>query len=120
MAIRAIVYFPPITKLWEGNVFTGVCQSFCPQGVWVSLVPCSLMEEGCGYLWCQILWGGGYVQRWELGYNRIWSASGLYASYWNAFLCADILPGPGEQMRTTRCNWSTWQKQASVTHQSRK
>ena len=39
-------------KLWEGNVFTGVCQSFCSQiggGGWeeVSLVrPMSFSEDG--------------------------------------------------------------------------
>ena len=25
---------PPATKLWQGNVFAPVCQSFCSQGVW--------------------------------------------------------------------------------------
>ena len=40
------------------------------------------------------VWEGGYVlgvgtqappRKWDLGYNRIRSASGRYASYWNAF-----------------------------------
>ena len=26
------IYLPPATKLWQGNVFTPVCQSFCSQG----------------------------------------------------------------------------------------
>ena len=25
-------YLPPAMKLWQGNVFTNVCQEFCPQG----------------------------------------------------------------------------------------
>ena len=25
-------YYRPETKLWKGNVFTSVCQEFCPQG----------------------------------------------------------------------------------------
>ena len=25
-------FLPPVTKLWQGNVFTPVCQSFCSQG----------------------------------------------------------------------------------------
>ena len=29
------IYRPP-TKLGEGDVFTGICQSFCPQGVGIS------------------------------------------------------------------------------------
>ena len=28
----------------------------------------------------------GYVRTWDLGHNRIRSASGQYTSYWNAFL----------------------------------
>ena len=30
-------YLPPAMKLWQGNVFTPVCQSFCSQGVCVCL-----------------------------------------------------------------------------------
>ena len=26
------IYYSPQTKLWKGNVFTSVCQEFCPRG----------------------------------------------------------------------------------------
>ena len=26
-------FLPPATKLWQGNIFTAVCQSFCSRGV---------------------------------------------------------------------------------------
>ena len=29
---RATPLLPPATKLWQGNIFTGVCQSFCSGG----------------------------------------------------------------------------------------
>ena len=32
---------PPATKLRQGNVFTGVCQEFCPQGGGVSIPACT-------------------------------------------------------------------------------
>ena len=25
-------YYPSPTKLWQGNIFTSVCQEFCPRG----------------------------------------------------------------------------------------
>ena len=25
-------FLPPATKLWQGNIFTAVCQSFCSRG----------------------------------------------------------------------------------------
>ena len=49
------------TKLWEGNVSTGVCQLICPGG-----------GSSAGYM--------------DLGYYGIPLTNGLYASYWNAFL----------------------------------
>ena len=42
------IYYCPLTKLREGNVFTGVCQSFCP-------------HRGGGYAWSQVPSGGGLV-----------------------------------------------------------
>ena len=72
-------------KLGEGNNFAGVCLSTGR----VFLVPSPFRGRG------------GYVQgvdnydsealtppphTWDLGYNGIRSASGWYASYWNAFL----------------------------------
>ena len=41
-------FYRPQTKLWEGNVFTGVCRSFCPQG-------CLPREWG----FISRVWGGG-------------------------------------------------------------
>ena len=32
MKIQCISSYRPQTKLWEGNIFTPVCQSFCSQG----------------------------------------------------------------------------------------
>ena len=59
-------YFPQ-TKLREGNVFTPVCQSFCSQGD-VTKIP-----------------------RTETPVDRESTVkSGLYASYWNAFLSSLI------------------------------
>ena len=63
--------YRPQTKLWKGNVFTSVCQEFCPR------------EAGC-------------VSQHALGQtpsppSACWDTppdghcSGRYASYWNAF-----------------------------------
>ena len=45
-------------KLGEGNVFTVVCQSFCPEGVgiWYHVLSWD------GYLWYQVPSKGGYIQ----------------------------------------------------------
>ena len=127
--------YRPTTKLGEGNVFTCVCQSFCPGGVGISgtrsfldvdissgyvprmgevcpegVVGCCMSGGGyvqewvcpVGYGWKWVCLGDGYVQgevgmsmggggypppwTWDLRYNGIWSVSGRYASYLNAFL----------------------------------
>ena len=83
-AILLRFYYCPPTKFWEGNVFKGVCQSFCQQG-W----------GGGGYLWSHVLsrWVGMYLPPIvhdtvyiDLEYYRIWLTSGQNTSYWNAFL----------------------------------
>ena len=50
-------YLPSATKLRQGNVFTSVCQEFCPQGghVW--------WGEGCGRGPCVVGWNA-----WEWGH----------------------------------------------------
>ena len=32
-----VSFYRPQTKLWKGNVFTSVCQEFCPRGVYPSM-----------------------------------------------------------------------------------
>ena len=71
-------YVISISALRKGNVFTSVCQEFCPLGGAVCMATgvhgrgvC--MAEGC-------VWQGG------VGSRRYGHCSGQYASYWNAFL----------------------------------
>ena len=82
------IFLPAATKLGQGNIFTSVCQEFCPRG-------------------------GGVLPQCMLGYTpgadthppthprtrrpppreadcSIRSTSGRYASYWNAFLFTDM------------------------------
>ena len=63
-------YHPPM-KLGEGNAFTCVCQSFCPQGLGI---PGPISFPRGGYLWYQVpsgvvgLFWGGYLpspRTWE-------------------------------------------------------
>ena len=83
-------------SLGQGNVFTGMCHSFCPQGR-VGFPACitGYMTGGClppgGS--ASSRWGGGGLHPGAdppppryMGYYEIWSISGQYASYWNAFL----------------------------------
>ena len=45
--------YTPQQYLREGNVFTGICQSFCPQGGWVGIT--GLMSfQGVSNLWSQV------------------------------------------------------------------
>ena len=45
-------YYRPQTKLWEGNVFTPVCQSFCSRGSLYDIISClaawSYVPSGVG------------------------------------------------------------------------
>ena len=88
---RSLLLPANAAKLQEGNVFTVVC-------LWT----------GDEYLRYHVpSWKGEYVQGWvcpgvagyssptpDMGYNGIWSVSGRYAFYWNAFLC--LLPLTGD------------------------
>ena len=63
------VFLPSATELWQGNIFTSVCQEFCPQrGV------------GLGACWDTLPRTDTPPPPTD-GY-----CSGRYASYWNAFL----------------------------------
>ena len=65
---------PLTTKFGQGNIFRSVCQEFCPRGRG------ACMAEGVhGRGACL---AGSVHGR----YYEIWSMSGRYASYWNAFL----------------------------------
>ena len=97
---------PPANEVCEGYVFTRVCQSFCSQGgwhVWLlgGMCGCSggghvlLLGGMCGCRGacvvaggCACLLGGHVWLLWGacVGYDEIWSMSGWYTSYWNAFL----------------------------------
>ena len=46
---------PPATKLRQGNIFTSVCQEFCPQGACVA--------RGCAWQGGMCGWGGHMWQR---------------------------------------------------------
>ena len=71
-------------QLRKGNVFTSVCQEFCPQG------------RGCGPPGQTPTTPIGRPPQADVplgrhphppyGYYGIWSTSGRYASYWNAIL----------------------------------
>ena len=92
-------FLPPAMKLGQGNIFRSVRQQFCPQGgmhgclgghVWLHREACVVLFGGVrGFIWgaCMVLFEGGMHGFFSFfGYNEIWSMSGQYASYWNAFL----------------------------------
>ena len=54
--MAAPFHYRPQTELREGNVFTGVCESFCSQA--------------CFYLWYQTLSGGRGMSRGWVGMSR--------------------------------------------------
>ena len=71
------IYYCLQMKLWEGNVFRGVCLStgevsVCPEG--------SLSREGVS-----VQGGNLYPGRWSLSRRPHMVVCGQYASYWNAF-----------------------------------
>ena len=88
------------TKLWEGNVFTGVCPSFCPWGD-IGNITCIM---GIGHtvgtyppppasdIWwssletCSILFTSGPIHPPAVLTSSGGHRSGRYASYWNALL----------------------------------
>ena len=77
-------FFPSATKLRQGNIFTSVCQKFCPGGV------SALVDAGKHTTWQAPRRAdtpaGQTIPSWTdplpppNGY-----CSGRYASYWNAF-----------------------------------
>ena len=76
----------------QGNIFTSICHSFCPQEG-----SRSTYKGAC--IWVVCIWGslhpgglhpGGSASRGldrpsPLEHYRVWSTSGQYASYWNTF-----------------------------------
>ena len=96
--------------LWQGNVFTSMCQDFCPRGgacvVGGSACMvggmhnkrgmhgggmCGRGHAGEGGAWSGVHGGGVHgggmhgMHAPTSRYCEIWSMNGLYASYWNAF-----------------------------------
>ena len=114
-----VVSLPAATKLGQGNIFTSVCQEFCPQGGRVS----ASVHAGIHPLgsdpprtrpprsrhppapWTRSPPGPDQTPQsrhhpWQAD-SSIWSTSGQYASYWNAFLlllCISLI-----QIRAIRC-----------------
>ena len=103
---QACAFLPPAMKLRQGNVFTSVCQEFCPQG--------GMCGEGggmCGEGGCEC-WRGVEGCAWQgacvvgacmahtppppytTRYGR--SMRGRYTSYWNAFLLLFTNAKPNE------------------------
>ena len=95
-------FLPPATKLGQGNIFTSVCQEFCPLGgrAWQGACVVGGMHSG-GCAWQGACMAGGHVWQGEGDmhgrgacmaggvrgrYYEIRSMSGRYALYWNAFL----------------------------------
>ena len=71
--------------LWYQDQYGGLCMS----GGWVCLLVGMsrtwILTPGVGYV--QVgMWLLTPLHTWDLGYYRIQSTSGWYASYWNAFL----------------------------------
>ena len=72
-------FLPPATKSGQGNIFTSVCQEFCPWG-------------SGAHVWQGSAWRGACIAGGMCGRHaprqiiRDKSMSGQYASYWNTFL----------------------------------
>ena len=80
-------FLPPANEVCKGYVFTPVCQSFCSHG-----------GEYLGrYTPGQVHPSGRYTPMAGTPplamYAGIWSTSGRYASYWNAFLFIGLFTG---------------------------
>ena len=91
----AILSLPSATKLRKGNIFTSVCQEFCPLGgvclsaCWDTPPPRAVTPPGQ----TPPLLADGYCTR-------------RYASYWNAFLLTfNFVFRHGIHMRETVHNW---------------
>ena len=105
-----VIFLPPATKLRLGNIFTSVCQEFCPQrGVhgtvggmcgrghaWQGVCMAGGMHGrgvcmaggmcGGGHAWWGDAWQGGHVWQGGMCGRKNGNCRGRYASYWNAFL----------------------------------
>ena len=83
---------PPATKLWQGNIFTSVCQEFCPLGghAWQGGMHGGGMPgggvHGRGHAWQGGVCSGGTCMAGGVRGRKNDNCSGRYASYWNAFL----------------------------------
>ena len=115
MKIEIPIVLPPATKLGQGNIFSSVCQEFCPRGGRECLGryppsqahPPGRCTLGSGTPPGQVHnpwagsppWGGTPPSRYTFEQvqppqagtpsrqvHPPWSMSGRYASYWNAFL----------------------------------
>ena len=113
MKIEIPIVLPPATKLGQGNIFSSVCQEFCPRGGVPGQVPpqsgtpTRQVHPRVRYTPRQIHppwagsppWGGSPPSRYTFEQvhppqagtpsrqvHPPWSMSGRYASYWNAFL----------------------------------
>ena len=69
----------PQTKLRKGNIFTNLCQEFCPQ--WGSVHPQGRHPPGRCPLPRQTPPGRRHTP------SQDGHCNGRYASYWNAFFC---------------------------------
>ena len=96
-------YYPPQTKVWDKVMFLRLCVSvsFCSQVRGVGFPACITrhVTEECASrgvcLWGYTSGGGVYIQgrvgQTPLRYYGIWSISGRYAPFWNAFLLNNLL-----------------------------
>ena len=95
---------PPANEIYEGYVFTPVCQSFCSQGGLHLGVCASMGRSKSGGLYPVLVCGGGQVGR--LPPNRIlWDTVNERAVH---ILLERILV---LYVKITKCNWSfnlTW------------
>ena len=85
------IFLPPANVVYEGYVFTPVCDSVHRWGrAWLLWGACVVAPGGEGA--CVVALGGVHGYSWGGGVcgirldTEIRSMSGRYASYWNAFL----------------------------------
>ena len=72
------------TKLWEGNVFTGVCLPTGGRGMVIS-GPMSFLEVGISGTMSLLGWGSVCPGRGCVCPRKVVCLGGGYASYWNNF-----------------------------------
>ena len=112
-------FLPPATKLTQGYIFTGVCDSVHGGACVVAGGHAWLPGGMCGCQGACVVAGGGVCmvaggctclggmhgcQGVCMEYDEIRSMSGRYASYWNAFLFIFLnLRGDGKLYSQIRC-----------------